>query len=78
MWLSDTAALARNTVGMRASRSIQLTAGQRAASLSEAFSYDVIGLTAIAPVVLPTTGSVSVTFLGAKFGFFDLSTGMNK
>jgi len=78
VWLSDTAALARNTVGMRASRSIQLTAGQRAASLSEAFSYDVIGLTAIAPVVLPTTGSVSVTFLGAKFGFFDLSTGMNK
>ncbi|KAJ1478100.1 hypothetical protein T484DRAFT_1818743, partial [Baffinella frigidus] len=66
-WVSETSVLARNTRGVRGTRAVGVTAG--------AFSYDFLGLASIGPVILATTGSQRVTFIGASFGLFDVSVG---
>jgi hypothetical protein len=77
-WESDTQVRCRFPSGVRGTLRVAVTAGQRAGTLTEAFSFDVSvrGDNAAVPTTqfnVPSTGSISVTVIGADFGTY-LST----
>ena len=69
-WISDTTVRCLTPSGVKGTMKLVVTAGIRAGTLTEAFSFDVPSLSVLEVGNRATTGSASVTVHGSNFGNF--------
>ena len=75
-WVSDSAVKCRVSSGVRGTRGVSVTVGERVGSVSEAYSFDAATLSVLRVGNRAATGSASVTVQGAGFGLVDYSGGV--
>ena len=75
-WLSDSSVRCRVSSGVRGTRGVSVTVGERVGSVSEAYSFDAATLSVLRVGNRAATGSASVTVQGAGFGLVDYSGGV--
>lgn len=71
IWQADTGLLCKVPAGIRGTRKIIATSGQRDGSRTEIFSYDNEGVSSMGPLNAAATGAQVVTVSGHRFGIKD-------
>ena len=71
IWQADTGLLCKVPAGIRGTRKIIATSGQRDGSRTEIFSYDNEGVSSMGPLNAAATGAQVVTVSGLRFGIKD-------
>ena len=66
-WWSETSVRCRTTDGARSTRRLVMTAGERAGTATDAFSFDRPVISLVSRINHVTTGSVSLTLHGSSF-----------
>ena len=68
MWASETTVSCQTPAGVRTSKRVVVTSGERTSTITEVLSYDIHYVTAATRTNIAATGSTSVTISGVSYG----------
>ena len=67
-WVADTSVMCKVSAGVRGTRRVLMTVGERVGTVTEAFSFDVSSISSVAFINMAATGQSTTTLSGANFG----------